>query len=133
MAGLADLKRALSRLVPIPSGIERSRSRAYDLKMRLDWGQPALTIVDVRDRRAYNISHIQGAVSMPRNELLERALATLEPQRDIYIYGDTDEDTAAAAQTLRTAGFQRVTELRGGVAGWKAFGYPVESMFAYSL
>lgn len=117
---------------PVPSPLQ-SRSRAYDVKVRLDWGEPALTIVDVRDRAEYNTSHIRGAIPMPQSELIERALHTLETNRDVYIYGDTDEETAAAAAELRKAGFNEVSEIRGGLAAWKAFGYPVESVFAHSI
>jgi rhodanese-related sulfurtransferase len=70
---------------------------------------------------------------MPQSELIERALHTLETNRDVYIYGDTDEETAAAAAELRKAGFNEVSEIRGGLAAWKAFGYPVESVFAHSI
>jgi rhodanese-related sulfurtransferase len=40
------------------------------LKKRLDWGEPALTIIDVRDREAFNTSHITGAVSLPLSQLV---------------------------------------------------------------
>ncbi len=105
----------------------KAQSLVYDLKARLDWGEPALTIVDVRDRSEFNQNHILGAMSIPMPELLPRASATLEVTRDIYIYGDTDEETAEAANALRTAGFHNVSELRGGVAAWKAVDFPVES------
>jgi rhodanese-related sulfurtransferase len=106
----------------------QAQCRVYDLKARLDWGEPALTILDVRDRREFNISHIMGAVPMPLNESLDRVLDKLELGRDIYVYGPTDEETAAAAAQLRTAGYQNVFEIRGGLAAWKAVGYPVESL-----
>ncbi|MBA3922454.1 MAG: rhodanese-like domain-containing protein [Nostocaceae cyanobacterium] len=105
----------------------KARSLVYELKARLDWGEPALTIVDVRDRAEFNQNHILGAMSFPMSDLLTRASATLEVTRDIYIYGDTDEETAVAANTLRTAGYHNVSELRGGVAAWKAVDFPVES------
>lgn len=113
-------------IIPIPSPI-RDQSRFYDLKTRLDWGEPALTIVDVRARPLFNTSHIMGAISLPLAELVERAYQSLPLARDLYIYGDTDEETADAARLLRTAGYQNVSELRGGVAAWKAVGFPVES------
>jgi rhodanese-related sulfurtransferase len=106
----------------------RIRSRGCDLKTRLDWGEPALTIIDTRDRTQFHISHIMGAVSMPENEVVKRALLALELNRDIYVYGETDDETAVAAAKLREAGFQNVSELRGGLAAWKAVGYPVESI-----
>jgi rhodanese-related sulfurtransferase len=106
----------------------QAQSRVYDLKARLDWGEPALTILDVRDRREFNTSHIMGAVPMPFNEPTDRVLDKLELGRDIYVYGETDEETAAAAAQLRAAGYENVSEIRGGLAAWKAVGYPVESM-----
>lgn len=115
-------------IIPTPPPL-RAKSRVYDLKTRLDWGDPALTIIDVRDRSEFNFSHILGAIPMPLNELGDRVLSSLELSRDIYIYGETDEETAEAAVKLRAAGYQNVSELRGGVAAWKAVGYPVEAIF----
>ncbi len=106
----------------------QAQSRVYDLKARLDWGEPALTIIDVRDRSEFNISHIMGAVPMPLNEPTDRVLSKLEPGRDLYLYGVTDEDTASAAAQLRASGYQNVFEIRGGLAAWKAVGFPVEAM-----
>ena len=112
-------------LIPIPAPL-KAQSRVYDLKERLDWGEPALTIIDVREREAFNTSHISGAISLPMNELVNRALINLELTRDLYVYGSTDEQTASAAAQLRTAGYQNVAELRGGLAAWKAAGYPIK-------
>ncbi len=112
-------------LIPIPKPLQ-PQSRVYDLKERLDWGEPALTIIDVRDRDAFHTSHISGAISLPMNELVNRALVNLELKRDLYIYGSTEEETASAVAQLRAAGYQNVSELRGGLAAWKAAGHPIE-------
>jgi rhodanese-related sulfurtransferase len=53
-------------------------------------------------------------------------LNNFELTRDLYVYGSTDEQTASAAAQLRTAGYQNVAELRGGLAAWKAADYPIE-------
>ena len=111
----------------------QGQSRVYDLKARLDWGEPALTIIDVRDRSEFNTSHILGAVPMPLNESTHRVLDKLELGRDIYIYGATDEETATAAAQLRAAGYQNVSEIRGGLAAWKAVGFPVESLLVTAI
>lgn len=115
------------RFLPTPAPLQ-ARSRVHDLKSRLDWGEPALTIIDVRDRAQFNSGHVPGAVSMPAAKLLDRALNSLGRDRDLYLYGETDDETAEAAQLLRKAGFQRVSELRGGLSAWKAVGYPIESL-----
>lgn len=114
-------------IIPTPPPL-KAKSLVYELKARIDWGAPGLTIVDVRDRTQFHFSHIQGAVSMPMPELVDRALSSLELTRDIYIYGEIDEETAQAAAKLRASGYQYVSELRGGVAAWKAVDYPIESL-----
>ena len=77
--------------IPIPTPL-KAQSRVQDLKERLDWGEPALTIIDVRERNLFNVSHITGAVSLPMNELVDRALVNFELTRDIYVYGSTSEE-----------------------------------------
>lgn len=102
------------------------RSRPNELKNRLDWGEPALTILDVRSRDAFNAKRIMGAVSMPAESVVESASDSLELSRDLYIYGETDQDSATAAARLREAGFKNVSELTGGLPAWQAAGYPIE-------
>ena len=114
-----------SSFIPFPESL-KAQSLVYDLKKRLDWGEPALTIIDIRDRESFNTSHISGAVSLPMNELVNRALNNLELDRDLYLYGSTDEQTADAAAQLRTAGYQNVAEVKGGLAAWKANSFPIE-------
>lgn len=114
-------------IIPLPPPLQ-ARSLVYDLKARLDWGKPALTILDVRDRVLFNASHIVGALSMPVDELIDRALTSLPLTRDLYVYSETDEETAAVASQLRAAGYCNVSEIRGGVSAWKAVGFPIESV-----
>jgi len=120
------LMNLLFGIIPTPTPL-KSQSRVYDLKTRLDWGEPALTIVDVRDRDEFNLCHIMGAVSLPAEGLVGLALVNFELSRDLYIYSDADEDTTAAAEKLRQVGFRNVSELQGGLPAWKAMGYQVES------
>ncbi|MEO1401758.1 MAG: rhodanese-like domain-containing protein [Cyanobacteria bacterium J06635_1] len=123
---------ASSTLFPIPKPLQ-VKSTVFDLKERLDWGEPALTIIDVRDREAFNTTRITGAIPMPADELAARASMSLECDRDIYIYGGTDEQTAEAANKLREAGYQSVAELMGGLAAWKAAKGPIEGSFAIAI
>ncbi|OKH51589.1 rhodanese [Calothrix sp. HK-06] len=101
---------------------------AHDLRARLEWGQPGLTIVDVRDRFTYNHGHITGAMPMPLEDLPKRAKASLHQKRDIYVYGENDEQSAHAAQLLRDAGFIHVSEIIGGLSAWQIAGGPVEGV-----
>lgn len=122
---IGEIKDKLPDLTPTPPGL-KAQASSHDLKSRLDWGEPGLTIVDVRDRESFNNSHITGAVPMPMDELVERAQSSLETIRDIYIYGESDEQTAEAANLLRNAGFRQVAELKGGIPAWKQIDGPID-------
>jgi rhodanese-related sulfurtransferase len=122
---IQDAKDKLPDITPTPPSLQ-AQSSANDLKARLEWGEPGLTIVDIRDHEAFNQARILGAVSIPMEQLVERAKASLELNRDIYIYGETDQETAQAASQLREAGFKQVAELRGGLAAWKEIAGPTE-------
>ncbi|MBD0345601.1 MAG: rhodanese-like domain-containing protein, partial [Coleofasciculus sp. Co-bin14] len=63
---------------------------------------------------------------MSIEDMPRRALETVEPVRELYVYGDSDEQAAQAAAKLREAGYENVSELRGGLAAWKAIGGPTE-------
>ncbi|WP_088242978.1 rhodanese-like domain-containing protein [Calothrix rhizosoleniae] len=97
-----------------------------DIISRLQWGQPALTIIDVRDRSTYNQGHIMGALPISIEELTSRAKASLNTQREIYLYGESDEQTADAVKKLQVAGFTNVSEITGGLAAWKNAGGAIE-------
>ena len=104
---------------PVPKPL-KSVSTVFELKDRLDWGEPALTIIDVRERSLFNESRISGSISMPMDELVARASVSLESERDIYVYGGTNDATASAATKLREAGYENVAELTGGLGAWQA-------------
>ena len=108
---ISDAKEKINEVVPSPS--ESTTSSAQALKERLDWGEPALTIIDIRDREAYLEERIRGAMLMSDVDSLEK-------NRAIYIYGDSDKETAEAANKLRQEGFESISQLQGGLAGWKA-------------
>lgn len=122
---IQSAKENMPEVTPTPPSLKR-QSSSTELKSRLDWGEPALTILDVRNRHSFNEERIMGAIAMPMDQLLERVQSSLEPTRDIYVYGESDEETAQAANHLREAGFVNVAELKGGLAGWKAISAPTE-------
>ena len=117
----------LGGIIP-PHEPTSAQANVHELKSRLEWGEPGFTILDVRDRMVYNDGHIMGAMAMPMEDLVERAKSSMDLSRDIYIYGETDDQTAQAASQLRAAGFEKVSELKGGLAAWKAVGGPTEGV-----
>jgi rhodanese-related sulfurtransferase len=123
---ITDLKGAIPNITPTPPDL-KAQSTVHELKSRLEWGEPALTILDVRDRETFNDGHITGAITMPLDELLQDVQTPgITVDRDIYVYGATDEETALAASLLRQNGFCRVSELKGGLSAWKAAAGPTD-------
>jgi rhodanese-related sulfurtransferase len=129
---MADLQDAIKKtkdnlpdITPTPPDLHAQAS-VHELKSRLNWGEPALTILDVRNREDFNRCHILGAQAMPMDTLVDRAQSSLEPSRDIYVYGASDAETAQAAELLRQAGFRRVAELHGGVSAFQEIGGSIE-------
>lgn len=119
-------KQAVTAPLPHPPGFNLV-SAPIDLKKRLDWGEPALTVLDIRDRDTFAHEHIKGAMCMPlADEFVETVSESLEQNRDIYLYSDADQQTAEAANLLQSAGFSRVSQMQGGLAGWKEIGGPLE-------
>jgi rhodanese-related sulfurtransferase len=121
------IKQGLNSLTPATSKVYE-KSQATDLKGRLDWGEPGLTILDVRSRAEFDASHILGAMHAPVDRLEQGINLSLEPERDIYIYGATDEETATAAGYLRSAGFYKVSEVQGGLDAWNSIGGATEGI-----
>ncbi|MEM6836813.1 MAG: rhodanese-like domain-containing protein [Cyanobacteria bacterium P01_C01_bin.120] len=120
----------LFRFISLPEKIQ-NQADVGALKNRLDWGEPALTVIDVRDRHAFNTSRIMGAIAMPMMELMNRVQASLKLSRDIYVYGETDAQTTEAAERLRNVGYQHIAELKGGLTAWKKAQYPVEGVSTF--
>ncbi len=119
--------------VPTPQTLEEEasmKSSVNSLKKRLEWGEPALTIIDVRDRDAFNQERITGAIALPSEELVERALTSLDFTRDIYVYGGSEGETAQAVSALSSAGFKNVVQLEGGLSAWKAISGPTEGVLS---
>ena len=108
----------VDKVVPTPPDAT-PKSSAQAMKERLQWGEPGLTIIDARDRESYLEERITGA-------MLVSDVSSLEKNREIYVYSNTDEEAAKAANDLRQAGFESVSQLQGGIAGWKAVQGPTE-------
>lgn len=125
-------KETVTQPLPTPPEMSGKQAEPEELLKRLNWGEPALTIIDVRDREAFNNERITGAVPMPMGQLPQESEPLLEYNRDIYVYGDSEESTAEASNRLRQAGFKNVAALKGGLSAWKKLGGPTEGVKAFS-
>ena len=74
-------------------------------------------LVDVREPYEHDIAHLPDAQLIPL-PTLARAVATLDPEREIVVYCHHGGRSAAAVDALRAAGFRRVWNLAGGIDRW---------------
>ena len=127
---ISEIKDTVTKAIPTPPQQQLPVSSAQALKKRLDWGEPALTILDARDSEAYLQEHITGAMSIASDDLVERLVNSLAKNREIYVYGDNETQADLAADKFRTEGFTNVSQLQGGLPGWKAISGSTEGRVA---
>jgi adenylyltransferase/sulfurtransferase len=101
---------------PTPIGGQPTEITAVDLKRRLDRGDQ-LTIVDVREPNEYQINRIPGSRLIPLGDV-PRRYQELDPDDEIVVNCKMGSRSAKAADFLRSVGFKRVLNLKGGVLDW---------------
>jgi adenylyltransferase/sulfurtransferase len=89
---------------------------AVELKVRLDRGD-TLVIVDVREPNEYQINRIPGSVLIPLGEI-PRRYAELDQDAELVMQCKMGGRSAKAADYLRSVGFKRVLNLKGGILEW---------------
>ena len=87
-----------------------------ELKQRMDRGD-TLRIVDVREPNEYQINRIPGAELIPLGEV-PRRYAELDMDEEIIVQCKMGGRSAKAADYLRSVGFKRVLNLKGGILEW---------------
>ena len=87
-----------------------------ELKQRLDRGDQ-LTLVDVREPNEYQINRIPGTVLIPLGEV-PRRYAELDKDAEIIVSCKMGGRSAKAADFLRSVGFTRVLNHKGGILDW---------------
>jgi len=94
----------------------------------LDSKQPVL-LFDVRqplDLLAYS-EIIPGAKRIPPKEIIENpSVIPREKDSIVYCTCPSDKTSREILQRALALDFSRIKFLKGGLAGWKAMGYPVE-------
>jgi rhodanese-related sulfurtransferase len=93
-------------------------STVPELKSRLIRDKTGLTIIDIRAPETFNRQHLKGAISVPLERLEDLARSSLPRHREIYVYGESDEQSLQAAKILLSTGFLNVAQIIGGVAAW---------------
>jgi molybdopterin/thiamine biosynthesis adenylyltransferase/rhodanese-related sulfurtransferase/molybdopterin converting factor small subunit len=89
---------------------------SVELKRRLDHGD-RLKIVDVREPNEYQINRIAGSELIPLGDIPKR-YQELNKSDEIVVQCKSGARSAKAADFLRSVGFTRVLNLKGGILDW---------------
>ncbi len=84
-------------------------------------------LIDARDAVQFGQEHILGAVNVPYVDI--RPGAKLPPRSARIVVYCSDHDcpiSQYAYQSLESLGYPEVYNMRAGLQGWKAAGYPTE-------
>lgn len=87
-------------------------------------------LVDGREPREYDGSHVRGSVNVTALTagVGTRAAWVVEPQAEVIVAAASDDDARAMAGMLEAVGFRRIRGyLRGGIAAWRSAGLALES------
>ncbi|MBW8848621.1 MAG: rhodanese-like domain-containing protein [Burkholderiales bacterium] len=86
-------------------------------------------VVDVRERAAYEVRHLPGAVLAPVSSLAQSIPAALAAARElpVLVYcGDGRTIGPKGTHLLNAAGFAGAVNLKPGIQGWADAGLPIE-------
>ncbi len=88
-------------------------------------GPDAPFVIDVRQPGEYEAGHVPGALHIGAGDL-PSMLERLPADRPIATVCASGYRSSVAASLLRSAGFERVAAVVGGVPDWAAHGYPLD-------
>jgi rhodanese-related sulfurtransferase len=87
--------------------------------------QQGAFILDVRTQEEWNLAHVARSTLIPLDELQSR-LSEVPRDRDVVVVCLSGKRSKEGMTILQQAGFSRATCMTGGLAAWKAAGYPLE-------
>jgi rhodanese-related sulfurtransferase len=97
---------------------------AAELKKQVDSGRGPI-VIDVRTKEEYASGHVPGAVNIPFDEVASR-IDELDAPHGVALYCMVGPRARKGETALLAVGYKSVFHLEGGLAAWKAAGFPVE-------
>ena len=94
------------------------------------------TLVDGRDTHTYDAAHVPGSinVTMVRAAVGTRAAWVVDPESEVVVAAESDDEARRLALLLEAVGFRRIAGLlAGGVTAWRDAGLPLESTAAIDI
>ena len=88
-----------------------------ELKQKMDAQERDLFVLDVREPQEFQICRIPDTVLIPLGDVPKR-IGELDRNKEIVVHCKSGARSAKAAEFLRSSGFPRVKNLKGGILAW---------------
>ncbi len=82
-------------------------------------------LLDTRERKEYEISHIPGAIWVGYDDFTIERVKDLPKNRAIITYCSVGYRSERIGEKLQKAGFQNIHNLKGSIFKWVNQGYPI--------
>ena len=86
---------------------------------------PDTLVLDVRGASEWETGHLPGARHLPLGYLVDR-VHEIPRTKTVVTQCQSGARSSIAASLLEQQGFERVVNLNGGLAAWRAAGLPIE-------
>jgi len=84
-----------------------------------------LIFVDARERKEFDVSHIEGAVFVGFDSLDLSPMETIDKNKEVIVYCSVGYRSEKVSEKLEKMGFKNVSNLYGGIFEWKNQGQPI--------
>ena len=96
-----------------------------DLKKIVEDANYQKYVLDVRSAESFSKEHLPQAQNIPLDDL-EKSTEKIPFGKEIFVYGENDTQGFQGATRLFDLNFFGTKILKGGIADWKAKGFPIE-------
>lgn len=99
----------------VPLATPKQMNRALTLKSTI--------ILDAREAKEYNISHVKNARLVGFDHFKMESVKDIDKNATIYIYCSVGYRSEKIGEKLQKAGFKKVYNVYGGIFNWVNMGY----------
>ncbi len=91
-----------------------------------DIKNPGVVVLDVRTAGEFMSGHIENAINIDvESGSFDSEIAKLDKTVEYAVYCHSGRRSGIAADKLAGAGFEKITNLEGGIIAWQSAGYPL--------
>lgn len=85
-----------------------------------------VVVVDVRTAGEYAAGHIENAINIDvESSDFDSKIANLDKTVEYAVYCHSGRRSGIAAEKMSKAGFEKITNLEGGIIAWQGANYPL--------